>query len=72
MATRARLALFLAGVFFGGGLDHLIFIASGSTRSHYGLIIGVAGQLGFAALDFSITAVLCWAHIRWSTNSVST
>jgi hypothetical protein len=54
-------------VFFGCGLGHLIFMATGNTRSHYGLTIGVPGQLAFAALDFSITVVLCFAHLRWSS-----
>ena len=32
-------ALFLAGLFFGGGLDHVIFFAMGSPMSHYGFRI---------------------------------
>jgi hypothetical protein len=46
-----KLGLFLAGFFFGDGLDHAIFIAMGSPSSHYGLRVGTAGQLAFATLD---------------------
>jgi hypothetical protein len=49
-----KLALFLSGLFFGGGLDHLLFIALDSLTSHYGLQLGVPGQLGFAALDLAL------------------
>jgi hypothetical protein len=65
MRPRPKLALFLSGLFFGGGLDHLIFIAMNSPISHYGLHVGVSGQLGFAALDFSIAAVLFKLGARW-------
>ena len=69
--TPPRIALFLAGVFFGGGLDHVIFVATGSTRSHYGLTVGVFGQLAFATFDFCVSAVLCWAHFRWSRRAAA-
>jgi hypothetical protein len=58
-------AVFMSGLFFGGGLDHLIFIAIKSPTSHYGLRLGTAGQLGFAALDFGLAAALYMLHVRW-------
>ena len=61
-----KLALFLSGLFFGGGLDHLLFIALDSPTSHYGLHVGVAGQLGFATLDFSLAALLYILNGRWN------
>jgi hypothetical protein len=64
-----RLPLFLSGLFFGGGLDHLLFILLESPTSHYGLRIGVAGQMGFAALDLSVAALLYLLHVRWSRAS---
>ena len=44
----------MSGLFFGGRLDHLIFIAIKSPTSHYGLRLGTAGQLAFAKLDFRL------------------
>jgi hypothetical protein len=61
-----KLALFLSGLFFGGGLDHLLFIALDSPTSHYGLQLGVPGQLGFAALDLGLAALLYILNARWS------
>jgi hypothetical protein len=66
MRRRASIALFLAGLFFGGGLDHVIFAATATPTSHYGLRLTFAGQLAFAVLDFSVMTVLVALHIRWN------
>jgi hypothetical protein len=66
MPHRPNLALFLSGLFFGGGLDHLVFIALKSPTSHYGLQLGVGGQFGFAVLDFAVAVLLYTLHARWS------
>jgi hypothetical protein len=66
MIGRAGFALFLSGLFFGGGLDHAIFIAMDSPTTHYGLRVGTAGQLAFATLDFGLAALLYTLHGRWS------
>jgi hypothetical protein len=66
-----KLALFLSGLFFGGGLDHLLFIALDSPTSHYGLQLGIRGQLGFAALDLGLAALLYILNGRWSRIPVS-
>lgn len=65
MVTRARLALFVSGIFFGGGLDHLIYIAAGSTRSHYGLELTPLQHGAFALFDVTVAATLLWLHVRW-------
>lgn len=65
MPRWSRLALFLSGFFFGGGLDHLIFIAMRSPTSHYGLSLGIPGQLGFAVLDLGLSTLLYALHVRW-------
>jgi hypothetical protein len=64
-----KTALFLSGLFFGGGLDHLIFIAMGDKTSHYGMPVGPRGHLGFALLDFGLAAVLYVQHSRWTNAS---
>jgi hypothetical protein len=69
MRLRMRLSLFLSGLFFGGGLDHMILLASGSPRTHYGLTVSPAGQLFFASLDFGLATVLYLLHLRWSRSS---
>jgi hypothetical protein len=68
---RASVALFLAALFFGGGLDHVIYAATGAPTSHYGLRVTVVGQLAFAALGFTVTAVLIALHRRWSRSSTA-
>ena len=35
-----KLALFLSGLFVGGGLDHLLFVELDSPTSHYDLQLG--------------------------------
>lgn len=66
MGRWPKSALFLSGLFSGGGADHLIFIAMGSTTSHYGFAIGTRGQFVFAVLDFGLAAALYRLHSRWS------
>jgi hypothetical protein len=65
MWRRWRLALFMSGLFFGGGLDHVIFILMNSPTSHYGLRVGLPGQAGFAVLDMSVAGLLYMLHVRW-------
>ena len=66
MLRRPRLALFLSGLFFGGGLDHLLFVVMKSPTSHYGLRLEPSGQIAFAALDLAIAAILYRLHSRWT------
>jgi hypothetical protein len=65
MLRRPRLALFLCGLFFGGALDHLLFVVLKSPTSHYGLRLEPSGQLAFAALDLIVASVLYRLHVRW-------
>ncbi len=59
-----RLALFAAGVFFGGAIDHVILAVMGRGQTPYGLGVGVAGNWALAVFDGVLTAVLIWIHRR--------
>jgi hypothetical protein len=59
-------ALFVGGVFFGGGMDHAIFVVTGASQTHYGLTVPPVGQVAFALFDFGVAALLCVLHARWS------
>jgi len=59
----ARVALFLAGLFFGGAIDHAILAGAGRTETPYGLRAGVAGNWALAALDL-LLASACWGAHR--------
>jgi hypothetical protein len=65
MPRHAVLALFVSGIFFGGGLDHAIYIVIGSPVSHYGFRLGAGGHAAFAVLDFTIAAALYEVHRRF-------
>jgi hypothetical protein len=56
--------LFIAGVFFGGAMDHILFAARGSGTSHYGYEIGVKGNWLMSLFDLAITALLIWLALR--------
>jgi hypothetical protein len=58
----AKAAVFLAGVFFGGAIDHVILAAARRTETPYGLRSGVAGNWALAALDVALSAICWWAH----------
>jgi hypothetical protein len=60
----SKLALFVAGIFFGGAIDHLILAAVGSETTPYGVRSGVAGNWALAGLDLAMTGVLYLGH-RW-------
>jgi len=72
VSRSSKLALSLSGLFFGGGLDHAIFIATGSPKTHYGLTVGASGQLAFALLDFGLAALLYRFHDRGSGLTAAT
>ena len=59
----AKTAVFLAGLFFGGAIDHAILAAAGRSETPYGVHSGVAGNWALAALDLAVTGV-CWAAHR--------
>jgi len=52
----AKLALFLAGLFFGGAIDYLILALRRSEFTPYGLRSGVGGNWILAAIDGSLAA----------------
>ena len=62
--TLAKASLFLSGLFFGGGLDHILLALRGETETHYGFEAGVAGNWAFAAFDLMLTAALYLLHRR--------
>jgi hypothetical protein len=57
------LYLFLAGFFFGGTIDHMIF-AIRKTPAPYGIYLGVTGNILMAFLDLAIAAVLFFIFKR--------
>jgi hypothetical protein len=57
-------ALFAAGFFFGGAVDHGVWIILGLDVTHFGLRVGAPGQGAFAALDLAITLLLLWMYRR--------
>jgi len=50
--------LFLSGLFFGGALDHAILAAKRSSRTPYGMEVGVAGNWAFAGLDLALAVTM--------------
>jgi hypothetical protein len=68
-ATLAKTSLFLAGVFFGGMLDHTLLALRGETETHYGLAVGVAGNWAFALLDLGVTVAFYLLHRRLEQRS---
>jgi hypothetical protein len=60
----STLAVFVAGLFFGGAIDHAILAAMGRVTTPYGLSVGVVGNWGMAGLDAVLTAALLGAARR--------
>jgi hypothetical protein len=58
----AKITLFLAGLFFGGAIDHVIVALLNSQSTPYGLQWGIAGNWAFAALDTGLTGLLYGVH----------
>jgi hypothetical protein len=58
----AKLTLFLAGLFFGGALDHVVVALMNSPSTPYGIRWGVAGNWALAALDIGLAGLLYVAH----------
>ena len=51
-------AVFLAGMFFGGAMDHVIRAAMGCETTPYGIRSGVKGNWALAGFDFAVATVL--------------
>lgn len=60
----SKVALFAAGLFFGGAIDHFILAALGRDVTPYGVRVGVSGNWTLAAADLGLTVVLYWLHRR--------
>lgn len=61
----AKIALFLAGLFAGGVLDHGLLAWQGSETTSYGLHVGIGGNWLFMILDGTIATALFLLHRRF-------
>jgi hypothetical protein len=68
LSKKQIFSLFLAGLFFGGALDHILFALNKSETSHYGFNIGISGNWIMALLDTTITALLVWYSLKKSAS----
>ena len=55
--SRAEIALFLSGLFFGGAIDHAILVLLRSEHTPYGARVATKGNCAFAGLDFVIAVL---------------
>jgi hypothetical protein len=60
----SELALFGAGIFFGGAVDHFILAVKGSETTPYGIHSGITGNWMLAGLDFGLAVSLYIVHRR--------
>jgi hypothetical protein len=60
----SKVALFGAGIFFGGAVDHLVLVGMHSVLTPYGVRVGVSGNAGLAVLDIVISIGLLVVHRR--------
>jgi len=67
--SRAEIALFLSGLFFGGMLDHAILAVLHLENTPYGVHVGVAGNWAFAGIDFLIATAGYALYRRLSPRS---
>jgi hypothetical protein len=63
LANRRQIGAFLAGVFFGGALDHAILALRRAEHTPYGLRADVQSNWAFAALDLAL-ALAAYAAAR--------
>jgi hypothetical protein len=71
--SRAEIALFLSGLFFGGAIDHAILALLHSERTLYGARVGTRGNWTFAGLDFIIAVLgyMIYRHLGPRSNRLS-
>ena len=60
--TRAKLTLFLSGLFFGGAIDHAILAILGRDVTPYGWHSGIVGNWLLAGFDLALAAGLYRYH----------
>jgi hypothetical protein len=58
------ISLFVAGIFFGGAIDHVVLALARSKQTAYGINFGIAGNWLLAGLDILITLLLYGYFIR--------
>ncbi len=60
----SKVALFLAGSFCCGAVNHIFAGMQRRTETPYGVHLGVAGNWALFAFDVSMTVLLLWVHRR--------
>lgn len=71
--SRAEIALFLSGLFFGGAIDHAILALLHSERTPYGARVDIRGNWAFAGLYFVIAVLgyVLYRHLGPRSNTLS-
>lgn len=71
--SRAEIALFLSGLFFGGAIDHAVLALLRSEHTPYGARVGIRGNWAFAGLDFVIAVLgyVLYHHLGPRSNRLS-
>jgi len=59
----SKLALFAAGLFFGGAIDHVMLAVIGSAETPYGVRSGILGNWALAGLELGLTALLYLSEV---------
>lgn len=67
--SRAEIALFLSGLFFGGAMDHTILALRHSEHTPYGARVGIKGNWAFAGLDLVIAILAYVLHCHLGPRS---
>lgn len=57
--SRAEIALFLSGLFFGGAMDYAILALLRSEHTPYGARVSIKGNWAFAGFDLFIAVAGC-------------
>ncbi len=57
-------SLFVAGLFFGGVIDHIIFAFIKSPTTPYGVHLGAYGNWWMALFDLALTGLFFWPFYK--------
>lgn len=60
----AHWSLFIAGLFFGGVVDHIILGVVKSPLTPYGINLGIYGNWWMALFDLALTGLFFWPYLR--------
>ena len=64
LMRRSPLFLFVAGLFFGGAIDHTILAILRNDVTPYGVHVGTWGNWALAVVDLGLTALFYWLYRR--------